>query len=55
MDRAWGSTREGAAATTILTSPFGIKLRYAAILQFASKSDKCTNNIIEYEAILLGL
>jgi ribonuclease HI len=52
-DGAWGSTKAGAAA--ILTSPSGIKLRYAAILQFAGKTDKCTNNIAEYEAILLSL
>jgi hypothetical protein len=52
-DGAWGSTGAGAAA--ILTSPSGIKLRYAARLQFASETDKCTNNITEYEAILLGL
>jgi ribonuclease HI len=24
-------------------------------LQFSSEADKCTNNIVEYEAILLGL
>jgi ribonuclease HI len=45
----------GAGATTILTSPSGIKLCYVARLQFNSKVDKCTNNIAEYEAILLGL
>jgi ribonuclease HI len=39
----------------ILTSPSGIKLCYAARLQFNSEADKCTNNIAEYEAILLGL
>jgi ribonuclease HI len=38
-----------------LTSPSGIKLRYAARLQFTSEIGKCTNNIAEYEAILLGL
>jgi ribonuclease HI len=38
-----------------LISPSGIKLRYVARLQFASETDKCTNNIVEYEAILLGL
>jgi hypothetical protein len=42
-DGAWGSTGAGAAA--ILTSPSGIKLRYATRLQFASEIDKCTNNI----------
>jgi ribonuclease HI len=30
-------------------------LRYAARLRFSSEDDKCTNNIAEYEAILLGL
>jgi ribonuclease HI len=30
-------------------------LRYAARLQFNNKVDKCTNNIVEYQAILLGL
>jgi hypothetical protein len=52
-DGAWGSTE--AATAAILTSPYGIKLRYAARLQFTGKIDKCTDNIIEYEAILLGL
>ena len=39
-----------AGITTILTPPNGPKLRYAAQLQFLT-----TNNIVEYEAILLGL
>jgi ribonuclease HI len=30
-------------------------LCYAARLQFTNETDKCTNNIAEYEAILLGL
>jgi hypothetical protein len=50
---AWGAVGAGAAAIPI--SPSGIKLRYAARLQFNSEGDKCTNNIVEYEAILLGL
>jgi ribonuclease HI len=29
-------------------------LCYAARMQFNNESDKCTNNIAEYEAILLG-
>jgi ribonuclease HI len=33
----------------------GIKLQYAARLQFSNEVDKCTNDIAEYEAILLGL
>jgi hypothetical protein len=52
-DGSWGGT--GVRAAAIITSPSGIKLRYAARLQFASETDKCTNNIAEYEAILLGL
>jgi ribonuclease HI len=52
-DGAWGATRAGAA--TILFSPSGIKLHYVARMQYNSKFDKCTNNIAEYEATLLGL
>jgi hypothetical protein len=52
-DRAWGEAGAGVAA--IPTSPLGIKLRYAARLQFNDEADKCTNNTTEYEAILLGL
>jgi ribonuclease HI len=50
---AWGAVGAGAAAIPI--SPSGIKLCYAARLQFNSEGDKCTNNIVEYEAILLGI
>jgi hypothetical protein len=52
-DGAWGST--GAGAATILISPSGIKLRYATRLQFIKQIDKCTNNIADYKAVLLGL
>jgi ribonuclease HI len=52
-DGAWGVV--GARVVAILISPLGIKLCYATRLQFSSKVDKCTNNIAEYEAILLGL
>jgi hypothetical protein len=52
-DGAWGQAR--ARGATILVSPSGIKLRYVARLQFTNEADKCTNNIAEYEAILLGL
>jgi hypothetical protein len=52
-DGAWGPA--GARAAAILTSPSGIKLHYAVRLQFNNEDDKCTNNIEEYEAILLGL
>jgi ribonuclease HI len=51
-DRAWGAA--GAGAATILLSSSGIKLRYAARIQFNKESDMCTNNIAEYEAMLLG-
>jgi ribonuclease HI len=47
-DGSWGTFGVGAAA--ILISPSKIKTCYAAILEF-----NCTNNIAEYEAILLGL
>jgi len=45
---AWGMTSVGIAAT--LTLPKGPKLHYAAGLEFLT-----TNNIAEYEAVLLGL
>jgi hypothetical protein len=37
-DGAWGAV--GAGAVAILTSPLGIKLRYAARLQFSKETDK---------------
>jgi ribonuclease HI len=40
----------GVGATTILISPSKIKTGYAARLEF-----NCTNNIVEYKAILLEL
>jgi hypothetical protein len=52
-DGAWGVS--GAGATTILKSPSGIRPRYAARLQFTAEVDKCSNNIAEYDAILLCL
>jgi ribonuclease HI len=39
----------------IITSPKGIKYRYTTCLSFALGSDRCTNNIAEYEAVILGL
>jgi ribonuclease HI len=45
----------GAGATAIITSPADIKYRYAARLSFALESDRCTNNIAEYEAVIMGL
>jgi hypothetical protein len=50
---AWGAV--GARVAAILISPLGIKLCYVARLQFNNEADKCTNNIAEYEAILLEL
>jgi hypothetical protein len=41
--RAWCHVVAGAAA--IITSPVGIKYRYAARLSFALESDRYTNNI----------
>ena len=47
-DGSWGTF--GAGASTVLISPSKIKTYYAARLEF-----NCTNNIAEYEALLLGL
>jgi ribonuclease HI len=47
-DGSWGTFSVG--ATTILISPSKIKTCYAPRLEF-----NCTNNIAEYEALLLGL
>jgi ribonuclease HI len=52
-DGAW--CHAGAGAAAVITSPTGVKHRYAARLSFALESDKCTNNIAEYEAVILGL
>jgi ribonuclease HI len=51
----WSLGATGAGAAVVHFSPLGIKLRYAARMQFNNESDKCTNNIAEYQAILLGL
>jgi len=47
-DGAWGQS--GAGATAVLIAPSGLKLKYAARLEF-----KATNNIAEYEGLILGL
>jgi ribonuclease HI len=47
-DGSWGNFGKGVAA--VLISPSKIKTCYAARLDFI-----CTNNIAEYEALLLGL
>jgi ribonuclease HI len=52
-DGVWGSAGVGAVA--VLISPSRIKLYYTTRLQFTNEADKCTNNIAECEAILLGL
>jgi ribonuclease HI len=52
-DGTWGAV--GAGVAVILISPSGMKVRHVAKLQFSSETDKCTNNIAKYKAILLGL
>jgi hypothetical protein len=52
-DGAW--CHVGAGATIIITSPTGVKHKYAAHLSFSLESDRCTNNIAEYEVIIMGL
>jgi ribonuclease HI len=52
-DGAW--CHVGVGATEMITSPTGVKYRYVARLSFALESDRCTNNIVEYEAVILGL
>jgi ribonuclease HI len=47
-DGSWGTF--GAGAASVLISPSKIKTCYAARFDF-----NCTNNIAEYEALLLGL
>jgi ribonuclease HI len=47
-DGSWGTFGTGAAA--ILISPSKVKNYYAARLQF-----NCTNDIVEYEVVVLGL
>jgi ribonuclease HI len=42
---------DGAASSTILMSPSGIKMKYVVRLNFEDK----TNNVAEYEGSLLGL
>jgi ribonuclease HI len=47
-DGSWGTFSAGAAA--VLVAPSKVRTCYAARLDFS-----CTNNIVEYEALLLGL
>jgi hypothetical protein len=44
-DGAW--CHAGAGSAAVITSPTGVKHRYATCLSFALKSDRCTNNIAE--------
>jgi ribonuclease HI len=46
-DSSWGTFGAGAAA--VLVAPSKVRTCYAVKLDF------CTNNIVEYEALLLGL
>jgi hypothetical protein len=52
-DCAW--CHAGAGAAAIITSPTCLKHKYVVRLCFALESDKYTNNIAEYEAVILGL
>jgi ribonuclease HI len=52
-DGAW--CHAGAGAAAVITSPTGVKHRYAAHLSFALESDRCTNNVAEYKAVILDL
>jgi ribonuclease HI len=54
-DDAWCHAGAGAAAAAAITSPTGVKHRYAARLSFALESNRCTNNVGEYRAVILGL
>jgi ribonuclease HI len=47
-DGSWGTF--GAGVVAVLVAPSKVKTRYVARLDFS-----CTNNIAEYEALLLGL
>jgi ribonuclease HI len=47
-DGSWGTF--GVGATAVLVAPSKVKTCYATRLDFS-----CTNNIAEYEALLLGL
>lgn len=44
---------DGAAVAAIIISPMGVKTRFTARLEFCKF--KATNNIAEYEALLLAL
>ena len=48
LDGAWGHL--GARASAVLIAPSGLRTKYVARLEF-----KATNNIAEYEGLILGL
>jgi ribonuclease HI len=52
-DGAW--CHAGAGAGAVITSPTRVKHRYAARLSFALESGRCTNNVAEYEVVILGI
>jgi ribonuclease HI len=52
-DDAW--CHAGAGVAAVISSPIGVKHRYAARLSFSLEFDRCTNNVVEYEAVILGL
>jgi ribonuclease HI len=52
-DGAW--CHAGVGAVAIITSLTGVKYKYDARLSFALESNECMNNIVEYEAVILGL
>jgi ribonuclease HI len=47
-DGSWGTF--GAGAAVVLVAPSKVRTCYAIRLDFS-----CTNNIVEYKALLLGL
>jgi ribonuclease HI len=51
----WSLGLKCVGIAAIVTSPAGVKFRYAARLDYSDPSDRCTNNTTEYEALLLGL
>lgn len=46
---------KGAAVSTIIISPSGVKTRFVARLGFNDLTFEVTNNVTEYEGLLLGL
>lgn len=46
---------DGIGIAAVIESPSGVKTRFAAILEFTEQQVKVTNNVAEYEALLLSL